>query len=78
MTQSEPEFRAALQPAIAIAPMDRMGTAQEIADACLFLCSSKASFVQGHAMVSCPSSLRLGSSMLTCSSKLVDGGYVIN
>lgn len=52
MTQGDPEFRAALVPAIAIAPMDRMGTAQEIADACLFLCSSKASFVQGHAMVS--------------------------
>ncbi|KUJ20054.1 NAD(P)-binding protein [Mollisia scopiformis] len=51
MTQGDPEFRAALAPAIAIAPMDRMGTAQEIADACLFLCSSKASFVQGHAMV---------------------------
>ncbi|CZR59050.1 related to dehydrogenase [Phialocephala subalpina] len=51
MTQGDPEFRAALVPAIAIAPMDRMGTPQEIADACLFLCSSKASFVQGHAMV---------------------------
>jgi NAD(P)-dependent dehydrogenase (short-subunit alcohol dehydrogenase family) len=52
MTQSDPEFRKVLGPAIDIAPMKRMGTAQEIADACLFLCSSKASFVQGHAMVS--------------------------
>ncbi|TVY35708.1 3-oxoacyl-[acyl-carrier-protein] reductase [Lachnellula occidentalis] len=52
MTQREPEFRKALEPAIAIAPMKRMGTAQEIADACLFLCSGKASFVQGHALVS--------------------------
>lgn len=52
MTQGDPEFAKLLEPAIAIAPMDRMGTAQEIADACLFLCSSKASFVQGHAMVS--------------------------
>jgi NAD(P)-dependent dehydrogenase (short-subunit alcohol dehydrogenase family) len=51
MTQGDAEFAAALAPAIAIAPMNRMGTAQEIADACLFLCSSKASFVQGHAMV---------------------------
>ncbi|KAH6684553.1 hypothetical protein B0J14DRAFT_612537 [Halenospora varia] len=51
MTQSEPTFAAALKPAIAIAPMNRMGTPQEIADACLWLCSSKASFVQGHALV---------------------------
>lgn len=51
MTQSDPKFREALKPAIDIAPMKRMGTAQEIADACLFLCSTKASFVQGHAMV---------------------------
>jgi NAD(P)-dependent dehydrogenase (short-subunit alcohol dehydrogenase family) len=52
MTQSEPEFAEALKPAIAIAPMNRMGTPQEIADACLFLSSSKATFVQGAAMVS--------------------------
>lgn len=51
MTQGDGAFRAALDVAIAIAPMKRMGTPQEIADACLFLCSSKASFVQGHAMV---------------------------
>lgn len=52
MTQGEPEFAEALKPAIAIAPMNRMGSPQEIADACLFLCSSKATFVQGAAMVS--------------------------
>lgn len=40
-----------LAPAISIAPMNRPGTAQEIADAVLFLCSSKATFVQGSAMV---------------------------
>lgn len=34
-----------------IAPMDRPGTAQEVADCVLFLCSSKASFVQGSALV---------------------------
>ncbi|TVY40198.1 Levodione reductase [Lachnellula subtilissima] len=51
MTQGDAVFRKALEPAIDIAPMQRMGTAQEIADACLFLCSSKASFVQGHALV---------------------------
>jgi len=40
-----------LGPAIAMAPMNRPGTAQEVADCVLFLCSSKASFVQGSAMV---------------------------
>ncbi|KAK0309014.1 hypothetical protein LTR01_004895 [Friedmanniomyces endolithicus] len=37
--------------AIAIAPMDRSGTAQEVADCVLFLASSKATFVQGSALV---------------------------
>ena len=32
--------------------MKRIGTAQEVADVCLFLCSSKATFVQGSALVS--------------------------
>lgn len=36
---------------IAVAPMNRMGTPQEIADVALFLASSKASFVQGAAFV---------------------------
>ncbi|KAM0718714.1 hypothetical protein Q7P37_005785 [Cladosporium fusiforme] len=40
-----------LEPAVSIAPMERMGTAQEVADCVLFLASSKASFVQGAAMV---------------------------
>ena len=40
-----------LGPAVAIAPMGRPGTAQEVADTVLFLCSSKASFVQGSALV---------------------------
>ena len=76
MTQGDPEFAEALKPAIAIAPMNRMGTPQEIADACLFLCSSKATFVQGAAIVS-PSSLNLVTwSLNAC--KAVDGGYVIN
>jgi NAD(P)-dependent dehydrogenase (short-subunit alcohol dehydrogenase family) len=51
MTQGNSGFTKALETSIAIAPMNRKGTPQEIADACLFLCSSKASFVQGHAMV---------------------------
>ena len=36
---------------VAIAPMNRMGTAREIADSVLFLASSKATFVQGTAFV---------------------------
>lgn len=40
-----------LGPAVNIAPMERMGTAQEVADCILFLASSKASFVQGSALV---------------------------
>lgn len=39
------------KPAIAIAPMNRPGTAQEIADTVLFLCSSKATFCQGMALI---------------------------
>ncbi|CAD0055335.1 unnamed protein product [Aureobasidium pullulans] len=37
--------------AISIAPMNRAGTPTEIADCILFLCSPKASFVQGAALV---------------------------
>ncbi|EKG10938.1 Short-chain dehydrogenase/reductase SDR [Macrophomina phaseolina MS6] len=51
MTTSTPELIERLKPAIDIAPMKRMGKPSEIADAALFLCSTKASFVQGHAMV---------------------------
>lgn len=52
MTQSDPSFAAALKPAIAIAPMNRMGTAEEVAAACLWLCGDGAGFVCGHALVS--------------------------
>ncbi|KAJ5033413.1 uncharacterized protein L3040_008529 [Drepanopeziza brunnea f. sp. 'multigermtubi'] len=51
MTKGDPALAKVLESAVAIAPMDRMGSAQEVADACLFLCSSKATFVQGHALV---------------------------
>ncbi len=40
-----------LSKSVEIAPMGRMGTADEVADVCLFLCSEKASFVQGAAWV---------------------------
>jgi NAD(P)-dependent dehydrogenase (short-subunit alcohol dehydrogenase family) len=51
MTICDDERRRLIAPAIAIAPMQRMGKVGEIADCALFLCSTKASFVQGHAMV---------------------------
>jgi NAD(P)-dependent dehydrogenase (short-subunit alcohol dehydrogenase family) len=51
MTTSSPDMVEALKPAINIAPMQRMGTPDEVADAVLFLCSAQASFVQGHALV---------------------------
>ncbi|KAJ5176914.1 uncharacterized protein N7482_002791 [Penicillium canariense] len=51
MTMGNTEIREAITPAIEIAPMKRMGKPEEVADAVLFLCSTKASFVQGHAMV---------------------------
>ena len=51
MTMGGPERAKFLQPAVEIAPMKRMGTVQEVADCALFLCSTKASFIVGHAMV---------------------------
>ena len=51
MTTGSEEVTQRLKPAIDIAPMRRMGKPEEIADAVLFLCSSQASFIQGHALV---------------------------
>lgn len=51
MTTSSKDMVEALKPAINIAPMRRMGTADEVANAVLFLSSSQASFIQGHALV---------------------------
>lgn len=51
MTICDDERAALMKPAIAIAPMKRMGRPSEVADCALFLSSTQASFVQGHAMV---------------------------
>ncbi|KAK2002354.1 short-chain dehydrogenase [Colletotrichum falcatum] len=51
MTTASEELICRLRPAIDIAPMKRMGTPEEVANAVLFLCSSQSSFVQGHALV---------------------------
>jgi NAD(P)-dependent dehydrogenase (short-subunit alcohol dehydrogenase family) len=51
MTTASEAMAEALKPAINIAPMKRMGKPEEVADAVLFLCSAKASFIQGHALV---------------------------
>lgn len=51
MTASDEAGRKRQEPYVQMAPMGRMGQPEEIADAALFLCSAKASFVQGHALV---------------------------
>ncbi|KAL5359436.1 oxidoreductase, partial [Aspergillus floccosus] len=51
MTTYNEEVRERLRPAVDIAPMRRMGKPEEVADTVLFLCSTFASFVQGHALV---------------------------
>lgn len=51
MTGQTPELRERFKPAVDIAPMKRMGKPAEVADTILFLCSTQASFVQGHALV---------------------------
>ncbi|KAE8147878.1 hypothetical protein BDV25DRAFT_131707 [Aspergillus avenaceus] len=51
MTTHNEEVRERLRPAVDIAPMKRMGRPEEVADTVLFLCSTFASFIQGHALV---------------------------
>lgn len=51
MTTGSKEVAERLKPAIDIAPMKRMGTPEEVANAVLFLCSAQASFILGHALV---------------------------
>jgi NAD(P)-dependent dehydrogenase (short-subunit alcohol dehydrogenase family) len=51
MTNSDPRVSAILDASVAIAPMRRKGRPEEVADCALFLCSQKASFVQGAELV---------------------------
>ncbi|TKA59792.1 hypothetical protein B0A49_11740 [Cryomyces minteri] len=51
MTTCDEDRIEMLAPAVQIAPMKRMGRPSEVADCALFLASSRASFVQGHALV---------------------------
>jgi NAD(P)-dependent dehydrogenase (short-subunit alcohol dehydrogenase family) len=45
---SSPEMKQVID---AMTPMGRMGSAEEVAEAVVWLCSPAASFVTGHAMV---------------------------
>lgn len=51
MTNSDPRVASMLQASVEIAPMKRMGRPEEVADCALFLCSQKASFIQGTSLV---------------------------
>lgn len=51
MTTGTKETEERFKPVVDIAPMKRMGKPEEVANAVLFLSSSDASFVQGHALV---------------------------
>lgn len=51
MTMGNPDDLEKYTAAANIAPMKRMGKPREVADAVLFLCSTRASFIQGHALV---------------------------
>lgn len=42
---------AAYEPIINTIPIKRWGLAEEIAEACVFLCSGKASLITGHDLV---------------------------
>lgn len=52
MTHDDPAKLKSMAALLAIPPVNRWRTAQEVADACLFLCSSKPSLVRGVALVS--------------------------
>jgi len=47
---NDPATLKALEPVLALHPLGRWGKPREIADAAVFLCSMRASFIQGHAL----------------------------
>jgi len=47
---TDPRLKAMIESGAGTGPMGRWATAQEIADAVIWLCSDKASFVTGHAL----------------------------
>ena len=51
MTKAMAKDPAVMQPVIDSCPLKRLGKASEIADCCLFLSSTRASFVQGQALI---------------------------
>ena len=46
-----PNFEEVKEKTIQLSSLDRMGTPEDIAGACLFLCSSKASWITGHTLI---------------------------
>lgn len=50
-TEEDGSVSEAMQKAVSIAPMDRMGLPSEIADTAVFLCSGESSFITGQGVV---------------------------
>jgi len=51
MTTSDARVKQMVKEVADVAPMKRMGRPEEVADCAIFLCSSKASFIQGASLV---------------------------
>jgi NAD(P)-dependent dehydrogenase (short-subunit alcohol dehydrogenase family) len=51
MTTSDPRVKNMVKEVVDNTPMKRLGRPEEVADCVIFLCSSKASFVQGASLV---------------------------
>lgn len=48
---NENGWYGAMQPVVDAMPMKWLGMVEEIADACVWLCSTRASFVQGQSLI---------------------------